>query len=60
MSKPLAISLAVLWHKRRMLPRYAVGFADLLAANIRERFGGPWTVRAKLNRTGRTASIKAA
>jgi DNA-binding transcriptional LysR family regulator len=39
-SKPLRIALATLWDRRRTLPRYAEGFADLLAAHIRDLFGG--------------------
>jgi DNA-binding transcriptional LysR family regulator len=38
MSKPLRIALAVLWDKRRTLPKYAEGFASLLAGHIRELF----------------------
>jgi DNA-binding transcriptional LysR family regulator len=36
--EPLRISLAVLWDKRRALPRYAEGFADALAGYIRDVF----------------------
>jgi len=36
--QPLPIALAVLWDKRRTLPRYAEGFADLLAAHIQQVF----------------------
>jgi DNA-binding transcriptional LysR family regulator len=38
LGKPLRISLAVLWDGRRTLPRYAEGFADLLATHIRGVF----------------------
>jgi DNA-binding transcriptional LysR family regulator len=36
--EPLQIALAVLWDKRRTLPRYAEGFSELLAAHMREVF----------------------
>jgi DNA-binding transcriptional LysR family regulator len=36
--EPLQISLAVLWDKRRTLPRYAEGFAELLSAHMQELF----------------------
>jgi DNA-binding transcriptional LysR family regulator len=36
--EPLQIALAVLWDKRRTLPRYAEGFSELLAADMREVF----------------------
>jgi hypothetical protein len=45
MSKPLQIALAVLWDKRRTLPKYAEGFAGLLAAHIRELFPASPRVR---------------
>lgn len=35
LGKPLRIALAVLWDKRRTLPRYAEGFAELFAGHIR-------------------------
>jgi DNA-binding transcriptional LysR family regulator len=36
--KPLREPLAVVWDKRRMLPRYAKDFSELLAAHMRELF----------------------
>ena len=36
--EPLQIALAVLWDKRRTLPRYAEGFSELLAEHMREVF----------------------
>jgi DNA-binding transcriptional LysR family regulator len=45
MGKPLRIALAVLWDRRRTLPRYAEAFADLLAGHIREAFPAPVRVR---------------
>jgi DNA-binding transcriptional LysR family regulator len=47
MGKPLRIALAVLWDRRRTLPKHAEGFADLLAAHIRETFPMPLRVRGK-------------
>jgi DNA-binding transcriptional LysR family regulator len=38
--KPLAIELAVIWDKRRTLPRYAESFSDLLAEHILVVFAG--------------------
>jgi DNA-binding transcriptional LysR family regulator len=38
MGKPLRIALAVLWDRRRTLPKYAEGFAELLAAHVRDLF----------------------
>jgi DNA-binding transcriptional LysR family regulator len=38
--EPLHIELAVLWDRRRTLPRYAEGFSDLLAHHIRMVFAG--------------------
>jgi DNA-binding transcriptional LysR family regulator len=35
---PLQLTLAVLWDKRRTLPRYAQEFSELLAEHIRETF----------------------
>jgi DNA-binding transcriptional LysR family regulator len=46
-SKPLRIALAVLWDRRRTLPRYAEGFGDLLASHICEVFGEPVPRRAR-------------
>ena len=37
-SEPLQIALAVLWNKRRELPPYADGFAELLGGHILEVF----------------------
>jgi|RhiMethySRZTD1v2_1073278.scaffolds.fasta_scaffold07442_2 DNA-binding transcriptional LysR family regulator len=37
----LGISLAVLWDRRRTLPRHAEGFSELLAAHVREVFRRP-------------------
>jgi DNA-binding transcriptional LysR family regulator len=37
----LGISLAVLWDRRRALPRYAEGFSELLAAHVHEVFRRP-------------------
>jgi DNA-binding transcriptional LysR family regulator len=37
-NKPLQVELAVIWEKRRPLPRYAAGFFELLAAHLREIF----------------------
>jgi DNA-binding transcriptional LysR family regulator len=36
--KPLREPLSVVWDKRRVLPRYAHDFSELLAAHMRERF----------------------
>jgi hypothetical protein len=36
--EPLEIALAVLWDKRRTLPRYAEGFSELLDRHIRRVF----------------------
>jgi DNA-binding transcriptional LysR family regulator len=36
--EPLQIALAVLWDKRRTLPRYAENFSELLAQHISEQF----------------------
>lgn len=36
--EPLRIAPAVLWDKRRTLPRYAEGFSDLLTAHVLEAF----------------------
>ena len=36
--KPLRYPLAVVWDKRRVLPRYAQDFCELLATHMRERF----------------------
>jgi DNA-binding transcriptional LysR family regulator len=36
--KPLREPLGVVWDKRRVLPRYAQDFSELLAAHMRERF----------------------
>lgn len=49
-SKPLRIAVAVLWDRRRTLPRYAEGFADLLTGHIRDVFGGPVPGRARPRR----------
>ena len=43
--EPLHIALAVLWDRRRTLPRYAEGFSELLAQHIRERFPLPPALR---------------
>jgi DNA-binding transcriptional LysR family regulator len=49
---PLQLTVAVLWDKRRTLPRYAQEFSELLAVHIRETFPIPrrsadklWLVR---------------
>jgi DNA-binding transcriptional LysR family regulator len=47
-SKPLRIAVAVLWDRRRTLPRYAEGFADLLASHLREVFPAPLRARASV------------
>ena len=40
--EPLRISPAILWDRRRTLPRYAEGFSELLAEHVEEAFrGGP-------------------
>ena len=36
--KPLSEPLAVVWDKRRVLPRYAQDFCELLAAHMRKLF----------------------
>jgi DNA-binding transcriptional LysR family regulator len=46
-ARPLPIAVAVLWDRRRTLPRFAPGFADLLAGHIHETFGGSGHGRAK-------------
>jgi DNA-binding transcriptional LysR family regulator len=53
MRTPLQIALAVLWDKRRTLPRYAEGFADLLAADIRKVFPDSQPAPRKIGSTGR-------
>jgi DNA-binding transcriptional LysR family regulator len=35
-NKPLQVEAAVIWEKRRSLPRYATGFFDSFAAHLRE------------------------
>jgi DNA-binding transcriptional LysR family regulator len=55
LAKPLRITLAVLWDRRRTLPRYAEGFASLLAGHIRDIFGGgsaPGRTRARQQGNG--------
>jgi DNA-binding transcriptional LysR family regulator len=37
-NKPLQVELAIIWEKRRPLPRYAAGFFESLAAYLREIF----------------------
>jgi DNA-binding transcriptional LysR family regulator len=37
-NKPLQVELAVIWEKRRPLPRYAAGFFESFAAHLREIF----------------------
>jgi len=37
-NKPLQVKLAVIWEKRRPLPRYAAGFVESFAAHLRETF----------------------
>lgn len=44
-SEPLQIELAVLWDKRRILPRYVEDFSELLAQHIREQFPSPPSIR---------------
>lgn len=40
--EPLRISPAILWDRRRTLPRYAEGFSELLTEHVEEAFrGGP-------------------
>jgi DNA-binding transcriptional LysR family regulator len=56
LGKPLRISLAVLWDRRRTLPRYAEGFADLLAAHLRDTFADPLFPRGVGLRQGRAAT----
>jgi hypothetical protein len=36
--KPLREPLAVVWDKRRVLPRYANDFSELLAAHMRKLY----------------------
>lgn len=36
--KPLREPLAIFWDKRRLLPRYATAFCEMLAAHVREVF----------------------
>jgi DNA-binding transcriptional LysR family regulator len=60
--EPLRIALAVLWDRRRMQLRHAQGFAELLAAHLRERFaevGGRTAQRTPGQRRGaRNASAR--
>lgn len=51
--QPLQIALAVLSDRRRTLPRYAEGFADLLAAHIRELFPDMRTAGGRIASPGR-------
>jgi len=37
-NKPLQVELAVIWEKRRPLPRYAAGFFESFAAHLRDIF----------------------
>jgi DNA-binding transcriptional LysR family regulator len=52
LGRPLRISLAVLWDRRRTLPRYAKGFAELLAAHLRDTFADPPLPRGPGRRLG--------
>jgi hypothetical protein len=45
--EPLRIVPAVLWDKRRTLPRYAEGFSELLAAHVQEAFARARPVQSK-------------
>lgn len=45
--EPLELTVAVLWDKRRTLPRYAEGFSELLAQHVREKYP-PRKPRAKV------------
>ncbi len=53
--RPLSDPLAVVWDKRRILPRYAMDFCELLAAHMRERstpHSPPDVRRARMKRRG--------
>jgi DNA-binding transcriptional LysR family regulator len=52
-NKPLQVELAVIWEKRRPLPRYAAGFFEPLAAHLREIFPFNPVAVASPNRSAR-------
>jgi DNA-binding transcriptional LysR family regulator len=58
--EPLQIALAVLWDKRRALPRYAGGFAETLAADMREVFAPEQRPSKKAARLPDSASRRTA
>jgi DNA-binding transcriptional LysR family regulator len=51
--KPLREPLSIMWDRRRVLPRYARDFADLLAAHMRELFLIPQRSPPELARTAK-------
>jgi DNA-binding transcriptional LysR family regulator len=46
--EPLHITVAVLWDRRRTLPRYAEGFSELLAAHVRAMYPAARPSRPKV------------
>ncbi|HJS32528.1 MAG TPA: hypothetical protein VJ924_11060, partial [Alphaproteobacteria bacterium] len=58
--EPLFISLAVLWDKRRTLPRYAERFSELLTAHMRQTFPDSQPAKTRISRASRGAGKSAA
>ena len=56
--EPLHITVAVLWDRRRTLPRYAEGFSELLAAHVREMYPTPRPSRLKVAAARASAGTK--
>ena len=58
--EPLFISLAVLWDKRRTLPRYAERFSELLTTHMRQTFPDSQPAKNHMSRASRGAGKSAA
>jgi DNA-binding transcriptional LysR family regulator len=56
--EPLELTLAVLWNKRRTLPRYAEGFSELLAQYVRETYPPHKTPRARVAAAAQRAPLR--
>ena len=56
--EPLHITVAVLWDRRRTLPRYAEGFSELLAVHVREMFPAGRPSRLKVAAVRASAGTK--
>jgi len=56
--EPLRIVPAILWDKRRTLPRYAEGFSELLSAHVLEIFPRSRPIQSRPERHARKSGTR--